>query len=129
MSGKLRVVAGLSRKGTRIFMAKRLAGGPDANRWELPGGKVDFGESDRDALKRELFEELGVNARIGTFVGNACHGNIELFVYEAFWDDAANGRQGQATGWYTLKQIQGMDVPASDVTILKELRMESEVLA
>ena len=129
MSGKLRGVAGLSRKGTRIFMAKRLAGGPDANRWELPGGKVDFGESDVDALKRELSEELGVTARIGSLVGNASHGNIELFVYEAHWEDPANGLQGQLTGWYTLQQIQGMDVPVSDVAILKELRLESEVSA
>ena len=42
----------------------RLAGG-----WELPGGKVDPGESDADALVRECHEELGVRVRLGTRIG------------------------------------------------------------
>lgn len=42
----------------------RLAGG-----WELPGGKVDPGESDEDALLRECHEELGVKIRLGVRIG------------------------------------------------------------
>jgi 8-oxo-dGTP diphosphatase len=42
----------------------RLAGG-----WELPGGKVDPGESDEDALVRECHEELGVKIRLGARIG------------------------------------------------------------
>jgi 8-oxo-dGTP diphosphatase len=42
----------------------RLAGG-----WELPGGKVEPGESERDALVRECREELGVDIAVGRRVG------------------------------------------------------------
>jgi 8-oxo-dGTP diphosphatase len=127
MSKKLRVVACLARQGSLIFMAKRLSGGPDANRWELPGGKVDLGETDATALKRELFEELGVNAKIGRFVGEASHGDIHLAVYEASWESEARGMQGQQTGWYSLNQIRGMDVPASDIIVIEGLSSLTEV--
>jgi len=43
----------------RLLLVKRLKA-PEAGHWSLPGGKVDFGERLADAVKREVFEELGV---------------------------------------------------------------------
>jgi 8-oxo-dGTP diphosphatase len=43
----------------RLLLVKRLKA-PEAGHWSLPGGKVDFGERVADAVKREIFEELGV---------------------------------------------------------------------
>ena len=43
----------------RLLLVKRLKA-PEAGHWSLPGGKVDFGERLADAVKREIFEELGV---------------------------------------------------------------------
>ena len=50
--------AAILREG-RLLLVKRLKA-PEAGHWNLPGGKVDFGERLADAVKREIFEELGV---------------------------------------------------------------------
>jgi 8-oxo-dGTP diphosphatase len=54
------VVAGAVMCGSTVLVAQRARPPELAGRWELPGGKVAPGESERDALARELSEELGV---------------------------------------------------------------------
>ena len=55
--------------------------------WEFPGGKVEPGESDEDALQRELLEKIGANARIGGLSLEVTHEydryDLELRVYHA----------------------------------------------
>ena len=55
--------AGLER--SLILIGQRRPRGRHALKWEFPGGKVEPGEAARDALVRELREELGIEARIG----------------------------------------------------------------
>ncbi|MFJ8883427.1 (deoxy)nucleoside triphosphate pyrophosphohydrolase [Streptomyces sp. NPDC102402] len=56
------VVAGAVCDGGRLLAARRSAPPALAGRWELPGGKLEPGESGEQALVRELREELGVEA-------------------------------------------------------------------
>jgi len=63
----IRVVAALMRDetGQRILITRRMDHGEFGGYWEFPGGKVEPGETDEQALARELLEELGAVVRVG----------------------------------------------------------------
>ncbi len=60
---RVRVVAAVVWREGRLLLTQRPPGGALGLKWELPGGKVEAGESPEHALGRELREELGVAAR------------------------------------------------------------------
>ncbi len=60
----LQVVGALATRSGRLLLGRRAAGSAESGLWELPGGKVEPGESERAALVRELHEELGVRAAV-----------------------------------------------------------------
>jgi 8-oxo-dGTP diphosphatase len=63
------VGAALLRDG-RVLASRRTGPPHLAGLWEFPGGKVEDGESDVEALTRELAEELGVRAAVGARLGD-----------------------------------------------------------
>ncbi|MBN1539431.1 MAG: (deoxy)nucleoside triphosphate pyrophosphohydrolase [Candidatus Thermoplasmatota archaeon] len=75
MKGRpLLVTAALILRDDRILVAKRL---PDSrfepDKWEFPGGKVDFSEHPKEAMKRELQEEMGIEVEVGKLYDLASH--------------------------------------------------------
>lgn len=60
----MQVVAAVLQRDGRVLICQRKTG-RHALKWEFPGGKIEPGESPRDALQRELEEELHIDARIG----------------------------------------------------------------
>ncbi|MEU4170607.1 (deoxy)nucleoside triphosphate pyrophosphohydrolase [Streptomyces sp. NPDC026665] len=63
MTERIVVVAGALVRAGRLLAARRSAPPDLAGRWELPGGKVEPGETPEHALVRELREELGIDTR------------------------------------------------------------------
>ncbi len=59
---RVRVAAAVVWRGGLLLLTRRPPGGPLGLQWELPGGKIEAGESPEQALVRELREELGVRA-------------------------------------------------------------------
>jgi 8-oxo-dGTP diphosphatase len=63
---RIPVVAGVIERDGKVLICQRKAGARHELKWEFPGGKVEAGESPRAALARELKEELGIDAIIGS---------------------------------------------------------------
>lgn len=63
------------RSPTAMLTARRSAPKSLAGLWEFPGGKVESGENDESALRREIFEELGVQIEIGAFIAGPQEGD------------------------------------------------------
>lgn len=83
----LEVVAAVITDGKRVMLTRRLPGGHHGGMWEFPGGKVEKGETHREALARELLEELGVEACVTDLVAVSLydypHRTIRLSAYLA----------------------------------------------
>ncbi|MBN1539578.1 MAG: (deoxy)nucleoside triphosphate pyrophosphohydrolase [Candidatus Thermoplasmatota archaeon] len=70
----LLVTAALILRGDRILTAQRLSDSRfEPDKWEFPGGKVDFGEHPKRSLERELQEELGIDVEVGQLYELASH--------------------------------------------------------
>jgi len=82
----VRVVAALVASGGRYLITQRRASAVLPNLWEFPGGRVETGETDAQALAREIQERLGVQIEVGQMISFVCHPyehySVDLYLYE-----------------------------------------------
>ena len=113
MKPRLRVVAAaLFDAERRVLIAERPAGKHMAGWWEFPGGKVAAGESDAEALVRELREELGVEARPDREMMQLTHDYPDRVVDLVLWratleSGAPQGLDGQQFKWVDCQSLGG----------------------
>jgi 8-oxo-dGTP diphosphatase len=67
------VVAAILLRDDRVLICQRREDQPFALEWEFPGGKIEPGEEPIAALERELHEELGIRAVVGTELATVRH--------------------------------------------------------
>ena len=75
------VAAAILRKKGRILIARRASHVAHGGMWELPGGKIESGESPEQGLRREIYEELGVSVEVGGLAAEATHRYDEFRIH------------------------------------------------
>ena len=111
------VVAGALICDSKVLVAQRVRPPQLAGRWELPGGKVGPGETERDALARELAEELGLavgDVAVGDRLGDDIavdvirdHNHVELRAKLAADAPAADTLPDDLDSWFQFDDPHG----------------------
>jgi 8-oxo-dGTP diphosphatase len=122
-----RVVAALIVKDGKILVCQRTKHQTMPLKWEFPGGKIEDGEQPRDALRRELEEELGIDATIGDEVSRIRHeyksGNsveLRFFAVHDFRGELEN-RIFRDMQWAERKDLPSFDFLEADLKLVSDL--------
>jgi 8-oxo-dGTP diphosphatase len=121
------VVAGLIVRQKRMLICQRTKYQTMPLKWEFPGGKIETGEQPRDALRRELDEELGIDASVGDEVARIKHryrGNhaVELrFFLVHDWRGEIENRIFRAVRWVRPADLLRYDFLDADHKLVKDL--------
>src|SRR3954462_7556216 len=87
----IRVVAAVIKNDGRYLITQRRPNAVLPLLWEFPGGRVEEGESDAQALRRELLERLGVEGEVGQLISFVSHPyehySVDLHLYECKLQD------------------------------------------
>jgi 8-oxo-dGTP diphosphatase len=126
-----RSVAGIAITQDKVFIARRKAGGDIGKKWEFPGGKVEEGESDADALRREFLEEFNVVVTVGPLLasGEFFHNGQKFALngYRIFFDSPHfNLTEHDECRWAALDELETLDFTDSDRQLFPPLFLLTE---
>jgi len=121
------VVAAVIVRGNKVLICQRAQDQPMPLKWEFPGGKVERDEDLKDALHRELDEELGIDAVIGRKVAAIQHtyangASLALYFYrvDEFKNELEN-RIFHDVRWVDRNELPTYDFLEADVRLIKDI--------
>jgi len=121
------VVAAVIRRDGRILVTRRHGHAERGDQWEFPGGKVEPGEGEPVALRREIQEELGCDVAVGALLARTTHRYPDLEVELAFFDcELPAGREPRLLGaaameWAEPDRLAAYDFCEADRPVLPVL--------
>lgn len=130
------VVAAVIIHDDKLFCAKRKDSKYIylSNKFEFPGGKVELGESDEDALKREIIEELGrgieIISKLADYYYQYPHQNVHLKFYICkflIYSDLIESNSHNLVGWYNINEINDLDWIIADKPVVHTLTHSKEI--
>jgi len=123
----LHVVAAIIVKNNRVFIARRAKHKASAGVWEFPGGKLRRNELPQDALKREIYEELGVEIfpirrfnRSVTAI-NDVQIDLDVFLCDLVSPNIVNSTDHDELEWVRISELSDYVFCGPDMPSVKQL--------
>ena len=123
----IRVVAAIITDGSRIFATQR-GYGEYKDGWEFPGGKIEPGEPSRDALVREIREELAADIVVGDLLTTVeydypdFHLSMDCFRATLAEGSSMDLLEHEAAKWLTEEELDSVDWLPADVLVVEAIR-------
>lgn len=122
-----RVVAAVIEQNGKLLVCQRTRHQTMPLKWEFPGGKIEEGEQPRDALRRELDEELGIQAIVGDEIARIQHTyptgaavELRFYIVREYSGELEN-RIFRDLQWSAPKDLPTYDFLEADASLVKDL--------
>lgn len=127
LKSNIHAVVGILRRNGKILLAQRPEGKPYSGYWEFPGGKIEENESGRNALMRELYEELGVNVISAQPWFEHTHAYSDKTVHLEIWlvgefSGEPHGKENQPLLWAALSEILSLCLLEGNWPIIEKMK-------
>ena len=127
----IRVVAAIMKatneKGEPIIFATQRGYGEFKGGWEFPGGKIEEGETQKQALIREIREELETEIVIGELIDTIEYDYPTFHLsMDCFWAEIVSGdlvlKEHEAAKWLTKAELNSVEWLPADITLVEKIR-------
>lgn len=127
----IRVVAAIMKatneNGQPIIFATQRGYGDLKGGWEFPGGKIEEGETPKEALKREIMEELETAITVGDLIDTIEYDYPTFHLsMDCFWAEIVSGdlvlTEHEAARWLTKAELDSVEWLPADITLIDKIR-------
>ena len=120
------VIKAANEQGEPMIFATQRGYGDLKGGWEFPGGKIEEGETPKEALKREIMEELDTEIKVGKLIDTIEYDYPAFHLsMECFWCEIVKGelvlKEHEAARWLTREQLGEVEWLLADVTLIEKV--------
>ena len=122
------VIKATNEKGDPMIFATQRGYGDFKGGWEFPGGKIEEGETPREALVREIKEELETEIAVGDLIDTVEYDYPTFHLsMDCFWAEIVSGnlvlKEHEAAKWLTKDELDTVEWLPADVRLIEKVRV------
>lgn len=121
------IIKATNENGEPIIFVTQRGYGDFKGGWEFPGGKIEEGETPKQALRREIKEELDTRIRVGKLIDTIEYDypNFHLSM-DCFWAEILKGdlvlKEHEAAKWLTKEELDSVEWLPADITLIEKIK-------
>lgn len=121
------VIKAVNENNKPIIFATQRGYGEFKGGWEFPGGKIEAGETSKEALKREIMEELDTEISVGELIDTIEYDYPEFHLsMDCFWCEMVSGdlvlKEHEAAKWLDKEMLYSVDWLPADVRLIEKIK-------